>query len=366
MMRLAYRWASVAAAVAAATGGPALPFLADPALAAPPQAQLTQPSEQELTTWGVRPADTGHGTGRSNFEYAVEPGATITDEFLVSNYNEVPLELDVYAVDAYTSRQGELAAALATEAPDGAGGWIGLESTHLVVPEGESVRVEFTLTVPEDAEPGDHSAAILTSLLAQDASGLSVDRRLGSRVHIRVAGEAAPALSIVDMSIETGHPANPFTDRPVRVSYTVVNTGNIRISGDVDVSVRDLLGRDLGGGAPPERLTVPEILPGDRVDLVTELTGVGAPLLRLTVEVAIEPRPAPGPSPLPATEPVTETRGVWVLPWLLLGAGAVLALGLIGWRYRRRHAQQRFEARVAEAAAAHRLGRDQKVSSMLE
>ncbi|MDF2847431.1 MAG: hypothetical protein K0R97_1413, partial [Oerskovia sp.] len=59
-------------------------------------------------TWGVRPADTVHGTERPNYAYSLEPGASLDDGIIVSNYTQGPLTFRVYAADGFMTDAGEL------------------------------------------------------------------------------------------------------------------------------------------------------------------------------------------------------------------------------------------------------------------
>ncbi|MEK8226903.1 hypothetical protein NKG05_13685 [Oerskovia sp. M15] len=63
--------------------------------------------------------------------------------------------------------------------------------------------------------------------------------------------------------------------------YTLVNTGNARVRAQASVQLRDVLGRDVGGGPPTTTTPVGqegvELLPGDRVRVTTSIEDVAAP-----------------------------------------------------------------------------------------
>jgi hypothetical protein len=76
---------------------------------------------------------------------------------------------------------------------------------------------------------------VATSLITDTAPsgvGVGVDRRLGSRVYLRVSGALAPALQMSDVKIDHNGTLNPFGDGSVRVSYVVTNVGNVRLQAD--------------------------------------------------------------------------------------------------------------------------------------
>ncbi|MEV7962751.1 WxL protein peptidoglycan domain-containing protein [Oerskovia paurometabola] len=128
-------------------------------------------------TWGVAPASA------PTFDLALDPGATITDELVVTNRGDVPLDLAVYAADAFTSPTGALDVLPAGATSVDLGAWITADAARIEVGPGERATVPFTLTVPADATPGDHTAALVTSLVTEAGEGgVAVDRRLGTRV----------------------------------------------------------------------------------------------------------------------------------------------------------------------------------------
>src|SRR5690606_17067123 len=134
-------------------------------------------------TWSVRPVPTTDEPDRPNFAFTVEPGTTLHDVIRVTNYADQPLQLDVYASDAVMTASGSLDLLPAGEQPRDLGAWIAFDAGAIVVPAGGSVDVPFTITVPPDAEPGDHAGGVVTSFRSPgaDDSGRPVllDRRLG-------------------------------------------------------------------------------------------------------------------------------------------------------------------------------------------
>nr|BFF21568.1 hypothetical protein GCM10025730_50890 [Promicromonospora thailandica] len=170
--------------------GTALCLAAGPAAAA----AASSGDDADAVTWGVRTAATDHGADRDNFRYTLDPGSELADELVVTNHGDDVLRLDVYAADGYTTSAGQLDVLTRDTTSTGVGAWLvpGVEQVRLA--PGESADVPFTLRVPDDATPGDHAGAILTSrtVSAQD-SGLDYETRSGIRVHVRVAGTSRPA-----------------------------------------------------------------------------------------------------------------------------------------------------------------------------
>jgi hypothetical protein len=335
-------------APAAADPAPADPA-ADPA-AADPAAASTQ------VTWGVRPADTVHGAARPNFAYSLPPGGTLADALVVTNKGDAPLALDVYAADGFLTADGTLDVLGAGEESTALGAWVQVETPEIVLEPGAAAEVPFTLTVPEDAQPGDYAAGIVSSLLVENAAGVSVDRRLGSRVHLRVQGDLAPALAVSGLRIDYDAGGNPVAPGAATVTFTVTNTGNSRVAPTEQVQVAGLFGL---GRARAAAVDVPELIPGASVQRSVRVDGVW-PLVRTTATIALGGEVvalpgAPVADATPAVPGVTASAAAWAVPWALIGAlalvVALVALRVLAGRRRKVRHQRAVDAAVADALA---------------
>ncbi|MFJ2300350.1 WxL protein peptidoglycan domain-containing protein [Oerskovia paurometabola] len=299
-------------------------------------------------TWGVAPASA------PTFDLALDPGATITDELVVTNRGDVPLDLAVYAADAFTSPTGALDVLPAGATSVDLGAWITADVPRVAVGPGERVTVPFTLSVPANATPGDHTAAIVTSLVTgAGEGGVAVDRRLGTRVLVRVAGDLAPSATVTAVHADYAGSWNPVGTGDVQVSFTVTNTGNVRLAGPLSATVAGGVGSvvvPLGD--------LPELLPGDALTLTGTVSGV-APLGRLGASVTLAPVVAttasttlPDGAASSRVAPATGEGRLWAVPWSALALAILLVGAVLGWRALRRRARVRFEAAVDAALAA--------------
>ncbi|WP_232519835.1 DUF916 domain-containing protein [Actinosynnema pretiosum] len=154
----------------------------------------------------------------------------------------------MYAADAFTTSPGQLDLLPAGTPSERVGTWVSFGQGEVTVQAGQTVPVPFTVSVPTTAIPGDHSGGVVTSLGVADASsGITVDRRLGSRVHVRVGGALAPSLEVRDLTVDCAGSANPVGAGSAKVSYTVVNTDNTRLTATQSVRVEGPFGW-LGAG----------------------------------------------------------------------------------------------------------------------
>ncbi|PJJ65438.1 WxL protein peptidoglycan domain-containing protein [Compostimonas suwonensis] len=324
-------------------------------------------------TWGVRPADTIHGAGRPNYVFDLDPGETLDDAMVVSNYTEQPLTFRIYAADGFIAESGQLDLLPAGEQSTALGSWIDFESDEVTVTGGGTVTVPFTLAIPADATPGDYAAGVVSSMLVSTTEGVAVDRRLGSRMHVRVAGELAPRLEIADFSVSYDGGLNPFAPGAATVEYTMTNTGNTRIAAGSALVVDGVWGI---GATPASGLGGRELLPGGSYTQTVTVDGIW-PLLvanaRLVVTGEVITEGGASTTEAPAVPDATASGTVAAVPWgaliLLALLGALVVLVVLRVRRRRADAERKIAAAVdralteARATAATAAGADADVQS---
>lgn len=276
----------------------------------------------------------GPGT-RDYFVYTLTPGETFGDTVAVSNLGDRPINLVIYPADAFNVRdEGGFTAARDGEPATDVGSWINLRAQTYTLQPGTRIDVPFSITVPEDAEPGDHAGAILAtdsdlgSIVASDDPNLQVRERVGARVYVRVEGPLSPSLRIDRLEVTHSSPsfAVPFFSTPGRavVRWEISNTGNTRLQPTAVLKVKGLLGRTIQTMPP---LELPELLPGSNVVRSEVITGL-PPLEKLTVELTVTA----------GDVSVVGTSSRWVVPWRFVALLLVLLLGALIWRRRRRRA----------------------------
>ncbi|MFJ6569860.1 WxL protein peptidoglycan domain-containing protein [Streptomyces sp. NPDC091292] len=302
-------------------------------------------------TWTVRTAPNDYGADRSSFSHAVNPGGQIKDAMVVANRGKDPLTLAVYAADGYTTGTGQLDLLTRDKKSVGVGAWLHADRASVVVRPGKTVTVPFTITVPDNATPGDHVGGILTSLKQpDDEKGINVDRRLGIRVKLRVSGEVKPSLKVENLKVAYEGKLTPFASGDATLTYTIHNTGNVALSATQKGSVAGPFGwfeKAAGAISPP-----PELLPGESWKMRVPVKGV-TPAFTLTATTTLTPVLTDASGSTSSLPPVEATATGWAVPWTLL----VLALLLIAaattttllTRRNRRRRKEREDTRVREA-----------------
>ncbi|MGC4815489.1 WxL protein peptidoglycan domain-containing protein [Micromonospora sp. DT228] len=310
--------------------------------------------------WTVRTASNGYGEARSSYSYNVNPGGAVEDAMVVANRGKAPLTLSVYAADGFTTDAGQLDLLTKDAKSVAIGAWAKPKAGSVVIQPGKTAQVPFTVSVPDNATPGDYVGGILTTLTQADqAEGINVDRRLGIRIKLRVGGELKPNLAIEDPHVTYGGSVNPFRKGDATITYKIHNVGNAALSGQQAVSVSGPFGvlrvRAKDIAAPPE------LLPGESWDVTVPIAGV-APAVSLAATVTVTPLLTDASGSTTSLKPVQVTAHGWALPWMLVLALVVLVAVVVGaYLYRRRNRTRRTvreDARVRDAVA--RALRDQE------
>ena len=317
------RWLRAAAAIAAAFGA----FGAGPASAQAPDQPGDGGEVPVVNSWALTPTgpNPDEPSSRPYLSYEIAPGATVQDSVTLWNYGNVQLTFRVYATDAFNNDAGDFDLLPGDRQAEDLGRWVQLPQEYVTVPAGSRVDLPFSLTVPVNAQPGDHSAAILASsqIDGVDSEGrvVGLDRRTGSRLYVRVDGAVEPQLTIDDVRTVYHPSVNPL-DGSVDVTYSVSNPGNIRLSARQEIVLRSPFGTEMARIEPDD---LPELLPGNRVARSVHFDGVTA-AFRVTAEVRLTPLSG---DPDLEPEPVSRGSTTWAVPWSGIGA-AVLAVVI--WR----------------------------------
>ena len=304
-------------------------------------------------TWTVRTASNSLGADRTNFSYALNPGAHLDDGIVVANRGTEAVELDVYAADGYKTSTGALDLRLAAEAPVGVGKWIVVPEHHVSVPAGQTVEVPFTVDIPADATPGDYAGGVVTSLTVADQSAnVNVDRRLGIRTGIRVGGDLAPALTVEGLGVDWDGGLVPFLFGDATVHYSLHNTGNVSLTAGEADAVAGPFGWGEVTAAPGE--PAPTLLPGESWQRDVSVPAVAAMGL-VWASVTATPTVTDASGSTTDLDPVTASAMGLAVPWPILVVVLLIVAAVVfgpRWlRARRRRRQEAEDARVAEAVA---------------
>src|SRR6478735_1211932 len=345
--RSRHRLAGTAAALLSAALVAVVVLPTQVAVAAPtptptPSSSATSAPKKQLQTFGIAPARPSGPDGRPNYVFAGKPGMVVKDNVALVNYTFKPVEVTVYAKDAFTSSSGTFGALEAGQTSKDLGSWISLKSRDVTIPARQNLEadpgtvvVPFSVTVPRDAAPGDHAAAIVVSSrteASRKANSVVIDRRVGTRVYLRVAGALDPQLGIAGLSVAYKGTPDPIGKGLTRIKYTVRNAGNVVLSARQNVEVTSWFNTATPAKQPVDLV---QLLPGAAVDVTTDVAGVW-PTFRPAATVTLVPYTGTAKAPVDL-KPVSATTHFWAIPWTLIAVVAAILFALLGWyAWRRR------------------------------
>ncbi|WP_204042026.1 WxL protein peptidoglycan domain-containing protein [Acrocarpospora phusangensis] len=313
-------------------------LIAVPIAPAPAAAEPAKPT----LTWSVQPADEQGPDGRRWIELALDPGQSVTEHLAVRNFSDGAAVFTLKAADGYLTDKGRFNMLQSDRASVDGGTWITVQNEVAVGPK-ETKVVPFTISVPEDATPGDHPAGIAASVTSTRGT-VAVESRVGFRVVMRAKGVMKASVAVDGLTATYEQPWNPFSSGTVVVRYTATNKGNVGVTGAGQVTVSGLGGLAEQGG----RADVEEIYPGGDREIEARIGGVWA-LGPLSTSVTVSPSiQAASPSGA-MIERTSADVTVWTLPWPQLALIAVLGLLYFSFRTVTRLRRRRLAALLARA-----------------
>jgi len=315
--------------------------------------------------WTVRTALSKYGSGRPKFTYTVKPGEQLTDGIDVNNTGPKKITLKLYAADGFTTDAGGFDILTPDKKSTGVGSWVKPAVASVTVPSHRQVQIPFTLTVPDNATPGDHVGGIVTVLDQKDPSGSGtvIHRRVGLRIETRVSGEVRSQLTVENLKLDYAG-RNPFGSGHATIHYTVHNTGNTVLGGQQSATISGGLGI---WSRTVKLARLPDLLPGESWEAKASVVDVHA-MLWVTATVRVTPVITDAAGSTSTLAPVTASSrtvvSVWSFVYLagfLVAVAALVWLVLLAVKRWRSASQAKVDAKVAaaveEALQVEKVGR---------
>lgn len=258
------------------------------------QENATPPPSDVGPSFVIRPAE-----GRDGEFFTLEAEAGTTNELTVvlGNADDEPLELLSYVGDTVPMTNGGFAIAEPDVPASGTATWIDYPAETYDFAPGEGIERTFTVTIPDDAAPGQYIAGI--SL--QTAEPLEVEGsdffnqiiRKTVAVFIIVPGELTPAFDLGEPEVVQG-------DLRSQIVVPVNNTGNMLVkpqgeltltnqAGETVMTAPIAMGSVYAGTNAPLAVSVPSSVPvGDytlTINLTDQETGTTASVAESTLAI---------------------------------------------------------------------------------
>lgn len=313
--------------------------------------------ETTPVTWSIATASAEGPDDQVSFRIELEPGGEHRDHLAVTNYSEQEVSFALTASDGVVSEAGNFGLLSGDADPTGAGAWIDVPE-DVTVPARQTAVVPFTITVPEDALPGDHPGGVAATL-AGGSEGIGLDAGVGVRVHLRVGGEIVPRIDLTEASGSYATSWNPLQPGTLDLAWTVHNSGNVRLGAHQVLEVLAPLGLD-PGVAQQVVAQQREVLPGQSASFTASVEAW--PFGRLTAQLT-STQEVVGADLVAVDLPTATTQvGVTAVPWPHLLALGILLLAIGRAVVRRRRSRERVARAVAEARAEGARGADAESS----
>ncbi len=301
----------------------------------------------------------GPADERTRLSYQMKPGQRLDDEYVVRNTGSTPQTVTLFATDAFNTDDGQYALLDTAKKPTGVGTWVifnGADKVeHIALAPGQQKTVPFSVNVPANAGPGDHAGGIVVS--NQSPSGrILVDRRVATRLYVRVPGKLQPQLTIASLNATYDPSWNPLAGKTT-LTFTIRNGGNVSLGAHMLAGADTFFGIGTGGQV---RQDVREMLPGSTRTISVVVPGVPQ-IGYLNPYVSLQPtvdKDALNPGPLRV---VSRDTVIAAIPWWLLVVALLVAGFFLFRRLRRRGDGKRAAEWIAytEAEAVRKAREEQ-------
>ena len=173
-------------------------------------------------------------------ELSASPGDTVSAQFKL--YNEENKTNVYYFSTANFDAKDESGQPQFTTDTQGLASWVQRPTNLTLQPKSYQV-VDFSITVPRDAEPGGYFSAVLASTLAPEtgeSQSVSLANQVGVLLLFRVNGDVAEGADVLEF--DTAKKQHFFTALPVQFYYRFQNGGDVWLKPLGDIIISNIFG----------------------------------------------------------------------------------------------------------------------------
>lgn len=172
-------------------------------------------------------------------ELQADPGQTVKQE--ITLYNEKDTSEVLYISYANFEASGESGNPTFVDAKDDIGSWMKAAERVSIAAKSSQI-VPLIITVPKDATPGGHFAAVFWGTVPTDkkASQVSIGAKTGLLVLLSVRGDVNEDGGILEFN--TKNKQSFYTSLPVTFYYRFQNNGDDRVKPVGEIAIKNMLG----------------------------------------------------------------------------------------------------------------------------
>jgi hypothetical protein len=191
---------------------------------------------------GAKPAypKADNARTKSIFIYTLKLGETASDGVKVVNTGSKTKSVHLYPVDGVLASGGTFSCAQEVEPRKDVGAWLKLSDEHVVVPGNGSVTVPFTVTVPAQADVGEHNGCVAIQeedqKSATTGNGVALTFRTAIRVAVTIPGKIVKSLDFIGVTASKNEAGS------VVVVPTIRNTGNVSLDTQLKTELSPIFG----------------------------------------------------------------------------------------------------------------------------
>ena len=159
--------------------------------------------------------DPDNPRSKSIFIYTLDRGETKKDQLLVVNRSDEEQTITLGSVDGVVTNTGDYTCRQEVEPLEDSGSWVQLSKQEVVLPAGGEELVDFTVTVPTQADVGEHNSCLTMQAVEEDTedeatSGVRLRTRQAIRMVVTIPGELRRDISIENFAVTHGLSTRPF------------------------------------------------------------------------------------------------------------------------------------------------------------
>lgn len=173
----------------------------------------------------------------AKFEIIGDPGQTLAGE--IDLYNEQEGSKTFFSSFENFEPKGDTGSPYFVGAKSGLATWLRADE-KITVRSQERVKVPFSITIPKDAEPGGHFAAVFFGTQppsAGEGGEVSIGGKVGMLILLRVSGYVPEGGGLVGFTSKEKQ--RFFTALPITFLYRVNNTGGDRIAPLGEIKIKN-------------------------------------------------------------------------------------------------------------------------------
>jgi hypothetical protein len=190
------------------------------------------------------------------FEITANPGDIVTNKVRVYNSSNNTISIKMEAEDFRpVGEAGQVMVAPEEEITYSLKRWVTTEPSEFTLEPKEQKFVDFTISVPENAEPGGKYGSILatiTGVVSGDITGTAIAQKVGSLVLLTLSGQVKEDLLVKEFS------APNFSEYgPIEFTMRFENKGSVHVKPKGFITILDWRGKKLVDLEFPQQNVIP-------------------------------------------------------------------------------------------------------------